>query len=82
MNSTTEELLRVVADWKGIPDNAAYNIREDTGCAGRHSTEHVKIESKTDKPGIDIRVLPGTRGRDPPLDEGEDSLGGQGQGDD
>ena len=62
MNSITEELLRVVADWKGIPDNAAYNIREDTGCAGRHSTEHVKIESKTDKPGIDIRVLPGTRG--------------------
>ena len=62
MNSTTEELLRIVADWKGIPDNAAYNIREDTGCAGRHSTEHVKIEPKTDKPGIDIRVLPGTRG--------------------
>ena len=62
MNSITEELLRVVADWKGIPDNAAYNIREDTGCAGRHSTEHVKIESKTDKPGIDIRVLPGPRG--------------------
>ena len=62
MNSITEELLRVVANWKGIPDNAAYNIREDTGCAGRHSTEHVKIESKTDKPGIDIRVLPGTRG--------------------
>lgn len=62
MNSITEELLRVVADWKGIPDNAAYNIREDTGCAGRRSTEHVKIESKTDKPGIDIRVLPGTKG--------------------
>ena len=62
MNSTTEELLRIVADWKGIPDNTAYNIREDTGCAGRHSTEHVKIEPKTDKPGIDIRVLPGTRG--------------------
>lgn len=62
MNSMTEELLRIVADWKGIPDNAAYNIREDTGCAGRRSTEHVKIESKTDQPGIDIRVLPGTRG--------------------
>ena len=62
MNSMTEELLRIVADWKGIPDNAAYNIREYTGCAGRHSTEHVKIESKTDQPGIDIRVLPGTRG--------------------
>ena len=62
MNSKTEELLRIVADWKGIPDNTAYNIREDTGCAGRHSTEHVKIESKTDKPGIDIRVLPGTKG--------------------
>ncbi len=62
MNSITEKLLRIVADWKGIPDNTAYNIREDTGCAGRHSTEHVKIEPKTDKPGIDIRVLPGTRG--------------------
>ena len=62
MNSMTEKLLRIVADWKGIPDNAAYNIREDTGCAGRRSTEHVKIESKTDQPGIDIRVLPGTRG--------------------
>lgn len=61
MKAITEELLKIVSDWKGIPD-AAYNIREDSGCAGRQSTEHIKIESKTDKPGIDIRVAPGTKG--------------------
>ena len=39
MNKITEDLLKIVSDWKGIPD-AAYNIREDTGCAGRRSTEN------------------------------------------
>ena len=61
MNKITEDLLKIVSDWKGIPD-AAYNIREDTGCAGRRSTENIRIDSKTDKPGIDIHVKPGTRG--------------------
>ncbi len=40
----------------------AYNIREDSGCAARHSTENIRIESKTDNPGIDIHVAPGTKG--------------------
>ena len=26
------------------------------------STAHIKIESKTDVPGLDIRILPGTKG--------------------
>ena len=61
MNKVTDELLRLVADFKG-EFTGAYNIREDGGCAGRQSTKNIKIESKTDKPGIDIRVAPGTKG--------------------
>ena len=30
-------------------------------CAGRMSSENIKIESKQDKPGLDITVLPGTK---------------------
>ena len=61
MNSVTKKLLELVSDLKGEL-TGAYNIREDGGCAGRQSTEHIEISSKTDKPGIDIRVKPGTKG--------------------
>ncbi len=62
MKSKTEELLSLISDWKGVPETGAYNIREDSGCAGRRSSENVSIESKTDLPGIDIRVKPYTKG--------------------
>lgn len=62
MNEITENLLREVSDYDGTEFNGAYNIREDGGCAGRKSTENITIESKTDKPGIDIFVKPGTKG--------------------
>lgn len=62
MKSITEQLLGIIADWKGIPTASAYNIREDSGCAGRQSTENIEIISKTDRPGIDIRVKAGTKG--------------------
>ena len=55
MNSVTEKLLKVVSDYTGT-FKGAYNIREDGGCAARQSTEHIRIESKQDKPGIDIRI--------------------------
>ena len=55
------ELLEKIADLIGKPVGA-FNIRKDTGCDGRQSTEHIEITSKTDKPGIDIRVKPGTMG--------------------
>lgn len=61
MNKITQKLLELISDLTGIPDGA-YNIREDGGCAGRQSTDRIKIESKTDKPGIDIRVAAGTKG--------------------
>ncbi|MBQ5535134.1 MAG: SufD family Fe-S cluster assembly protein [Oscillospiraceae bacterium] len=41
----------------------AFNIRKDSGCEARQSTEHIKITPKTDgKQGIDIRILDGTKG--------------------
>ena len=60
MNEITAKLLNLISTpyekMKG-----AFNIREDSGCAGRQSTENIEILSKTDKPGIDIRIKPGTK---------------------
>ncbi len=55
------ELLEKIADLLGKPVGA-FNIRKDSGCDGRQSTEHIQITSKEDKPGIDIRIQPGTVG--------------------
>lgn len=60
MNEITKELLRQVSDYKDGYEGA-YNIRENGGCAGRKSTEHIRIESKTDAPGLEIHILPGTK---------------------
>ena len=57
MNKTTEELLKIVSDYEG-KFKGAYNIRENGECAGRQSTEHISIESKTDNPGLVIRISP------------------------
>ena len=61
MKSITETLLGLVSDWKGAFPGA-FNIREDGECAGRRSTENIEITSKTDVPGLDIRIRPETRG--------------------
>ncbi len=61
MNDITKKLLEMVSNFKGS-FKGAYNIREDGQCAGRVSSENIKIESKTDKPGLDITILPGTKG--------------------
>lgn len=61
MNKVSDRLLRMISGFKGSFEGA-YNLREDGGCAGRRSTEHIKIESKSDAPGLVIRILPGTRG--------------------
>ncbi len=61
MNEITEKLLEIVSDFHG-DFKGAFNIREDGQCVGRVSSENVKIESKTDKPGLDITVAPGTKG--------------------
>ena len=60
-NEIDRELLEKIADMLGKPVGA-FNIRKDSGCDGRQSTEHIEITSKEDKPGIDIRVKDGTVG--------------------
>ena len=56
------ELLEKIADLLGKPVGA-FNIRKDCGCDGRESTEHIKIDNRTDgKSGIDIHILDGTVG--------------------
>lgn len=61
MDKTTEELLGIVSDWSGKFEGA-YNIRENGQCAGRVSSENIKIESMEDKPGLEIYIKPGTKG--------------------
>ncbi len=61
MNKVTEELLRLVSDFEGT-FRGAFNIREDGQCAGRQSSENIKIESKKDAPGLEIHIKPGTVG--------------------
>ena len=61
MSNILEGLLKAVSDWNG-KFTGAFNIRENGECAGRQSTKNIRIESKTDKPGLDIRIRPGTKG--------------------
>lgn len=61
MDSITEKLLGIVSDWKGASFKGAYNIRENSGCAGRQSSENIKIENKSDNPGIVIRIGSGAQ---------------------
>ena len=62
-NGITGELLKVISDYDPATGfKGAYNIREDSQCAGRQSSENITITSKTDKPGIDITVKANTKG--------------------
>ena len=61
MNKITETLLRIVSEYDG-DFKGAFNIREDGLCAGRQSTDNIKIESQKDKPGLEIHIKPGTKG--------------------
>lgn len=61
MNEITKKLLSVVSDWHG-EFKGAFNIREDSGCAGRQSSENIKIENKPDNPGIIIRISSAAQG--------------------
>lgn len=60
MNNTELELLKIIADMNAQPDGA-YNIRSNGKLADRHVTENIDIRTKTDKPGIDIIIKPGTK---------------------
>ena len=55
------DLLATIANIHGMP-KGAFNIRRDGQLVERHSSAYIEIETKTDNPGIDIRVKPGTKG--------------------
>lgn len=59
MDAIKKRLLREVADLDSMPVGA-YNIREDGALGGRNTTANIDIKTKTDKPGIDIIIKPGT----------------------
>lgn len=62
LDEVVNRLLKKVANMDGVPVTGAYNIRKNGEGAGRRSTENVIITTKADKPGIDIKVMPFTKG--------------------
>lgn len=60
MNTTDLHMLETIADLHGVPQGA-YNIRKNGEGIERRSSANITIEPKTDKPGIDITVKPGTK---------------------
>ncbi|MBP3626710.1 MAG: SufD family Fe-S cluster assembly protein [Clostridia bacterium] len=61
MNNIELDLLKMIADIEGTP-KGAYNIRANGKLDSRAVTENIDIKTKTDKPGIDIIISPGTKG--------------------
>lgn len=61
MNKITRALLKILADFKEELAGA-YNIRENGQCAGRQSTPNIRIEPKTDVPGLEIHISSKARG--------------------
>lgn len=60
MDAIQKNLLKEIADIHDVPEGA-YNIRSNGKSIGRNTTANITIESKTDKPGIDIIIAPGTK---------------------
>lgn len=60
MTETEQQLLKIIADMEGEPEGA-YNIRANGELSSRATTSNIDIKTKTDKPGIDIIIRPGTK---------------------
>lgn len=62
MDKISLELLKEIAHLDGLPQGA-YNIRENGKGIARNCTADIDIETKKDKPGIDIYIKKGTKGK-------------------
>ena len=60
ISAIEKNLLAQVADLHEVPEGA-YNIRANGQMAGRNTTANIDIVTKTDKPGLDIRIKKGTK---------------------
>ena len=61
MEQVDWKILKEIAELEKTPQGA-YNFRVNGALDARQVTANIDITSKTDKPGIDITVKPGTRG--------------------
>ena len=62
LNATDRKLLLEIADLHSIPQGA-FNIRKDGQGVARNTTANIDIVTKEDKPGIDVLIRPGTKGK-------------------
>ena len=62
LDITDRNLLNTISDISYIPPQSAYNNRKNGAGIERRNTEKVEIVTKTGKPGIDIKIKPGTVG--------------------
>ena len=60
MDKIQQTLLEQVAGIHEVP-TGAYSLRINGQLHGKNSSENIVIEKKTDKPGIDIYIKPGTK---------------------
>lgn len=60
MNEIQKNILKEVAELDALP-TGAYNLRMNGESAGRNTTANIDIQTKTDKPGIDIIIKPGCK---------------------
>lgn len=60
IDAIQKDLLEKIADLHEVPQGA-YNIRANGSAAGRNTTANIDIVTKTNKPGIDIIIKPGTK---------------------
>ena len=60
MDKIQKDLLAAVADIHEVPEGA-YSLRINGKLHGKNSSENIEIVTKTDKPGIDIYIKPGTK---------------------
>ena len=60
MDKIQQKLLEEVAGIHEVPEGA-YSLRINGSLYGKNSSEHIEIVQKTDKPGINIYIKPGTK---------------------
>ena len=60
ISETEKNLLQEIAGIHEVP-MGAYSLRINGALYGKNDSEHIIIAKKTDKPGIDIHIKPGTK---------------------
>ena len=73
-----ESLLAEIANIHGMP-KGAFNIRKDGQLVERHSSANIEIATKSDNPGIDIRIADGTKGENGVHPRHRDEVGLEGR---